>query len=489
MKLKYLINTALLATSVLLGLSNSLAFGQPTYPSTTAIEQARIKLKAELRSLQNSDMASYISDRRSPAEKQARNNFVNAWKKVDPDVAPFIGQWLGHEIRWNIHPSSTKNQVCIMMGIFGAMYVEMGQVVDGNIYTETGGVIFKEGDYLGIAAPLNNNFFSGKSEFPFRHPTSPREPIIYEDIEDRNKAEQVIQEYKNAGCTASLPSSVDSASAQNAILKANNPDSRINLRSAPTTNSRQLGYGLVGDSVNILERSRGSNGYTWYKVQFPRSQAIGWIRGDFVNTVITQGGQNQIMQKARTNFNQQVQSLKNSSSGHRLKDRRTSAQIKEKDNFVTAWQKVDPQTAPFLGSWSGYETVWSIYPSNKKGRVCVISSEQGFINLYLGKIVNNELHFNTNEKVANHNNSQGINKKYIAFREGNYLGMGYIQNNQFMQVGDLPLNSQTIPRNISNFFNMNGNRLSSSSLIVQSFKNAGCSDSLPSNTITSVFYR
>lgn len=84
-----------------------------------------------------------------------------------------------------------------------------------------------------------------------------------------------------------------SASAQNAILRGNNPDSQINLRSAPTTNSRKLGYGLVGDSVTILERSRGSNGYTWYKVQFPRSKAIGWIRGDFVNPVRPQRRQTQ----------------------------------------------------------------------------------------------------------------------------------------------------------------------------------------------------
>lgn len=84
-----------------------------------------------------------------------------------------------------------------------------------------------------------------------------------------------------------------SSSAQNAILRANNPDSQINLRSAPTTNSRKLGYGLVGDSVTVLGRSRDNYGYTWYKVQFPRSKAIGWIRGDFVNPVTTQRRQTQ----------------------------------------------------------------------------------------------------------------------------------------------------------------------------------------------------
>ena len=282
--------------------------------------------------------------------------------------------------------------------------------------------------------------------------------------------------FASAICT----SFILSASAQNAILKANNPDSQINLRSAPTTNSRKLGYGLVGDSVTILERSRGSNGYTWYKVQFPRSKAMGWIRGDFVNPVTTQGGQAGIIQKARANLNQQVRSLKKGNSGYRLMDRRSSAQIQEKDDFVATWQKIDPQTAPFLGSWSGYETFWNIYPSNRKGHVCVIGSTQGFINLYFGKVANDELHFDVSNTIANHNNHLG-NKQYISFREGDYLGMGYIENNQFMSVNDVVLNSPKKPENPANLYNMNGNKLSSSSPIVKSFKKLGCTISLPKN--------
>lgn len=73
-----LVSSTLLFTSALLGLSNSLAFGQPTYPSTATIEQARTKFKAELRSLQNSNMASYVSDRRS-----LRNNSASKSSKSE----------------------------------------------------------------------------------------------------------------------------------------------------------------------------------------------------------------------------------------------------------------------------------------------------------------------------------------------------------------------------------------------------------------------
>jgi len=70
--------------------------------------------------------------------------------------------------------------------------------------------------------------------------------------------------------------------AQDAILRANDPNARINLRQSPDPNSQQLGYGLVGDRVQILNQTSGTDGYTWYRVQFPNSGALGWIRGDFV---------------------------------------------------------------------------------------------------------------------------------------------------------------------------------------------------------------
>ena len=81
---------------------------------------------------------------------------------------------------------------------------------------------------------------------------------------------------------------VSPVSAQNAIIRSSNPNARINLRYAPTTNSQKLGYGLVGDGVTVLEQTYGRDGYTWYKVQFPRSKAIGWIRGDFISLVTPQ---------------------------------------------------------------------------------------------------------------------------------------------------------------------------------------------------------
>jgi hypothetical protein len=68
-----------------------------------------------------------------------------------------------------------------------------------------------------------------------------------------------------------------------AQLIAAQPEARINLRSQPTTNSEQKGYGLVGDPVQLLRTTQAGDGYDWYYVKFEQSGAEGWIRSDFIN--------------------------------------------------------------------------------------------------------------------------------------------------------------------------------------------------------------
>ena len=75
-----------------------------------------------------------------------------------------------------------------------------------------------------------------------------------------------------------------SVGSNEAVLTANDPDSQINLRDTPSATGNDLGYGVVGDRVQIIEQI-STDGYTWHKVRFPRSGAVGWIRGDFVSVV------------------------------------------------------------------------------------------------------------------------------------------------------------------------------------------------------------
>ncbi len=112
-----------------------------------------------------------------------------------------------------------------------------------------------------------------------------------------------IQVVAFTGLVATLMLPAAPASAQSKIpdsemsycaakLTGQTPGSRINLRSGPGTNYQQNGYGLVGDSVHILQKPGGTprdlafakdrQGATWYRVGFPKSGARGWVRQDFM---------------------------------------------------------------------------------------------------------------------------------------------------------------------------------------------------------------
>ncbi|WGS73331.1 hypothetical protein [Pseudanabaena galeata] len=52
-----------------------------------------------------------------------------------------------------------------------------------------------------------------------------------------------------------------------------------------------------------------------------------------------------------------------------FQERRSPSEISKINDFVNAWQKVDPSISPFLGDWGGWESSLAIYPSQTKGQV------------------------------------------------------------------------------------------------------------------------
>lgn len=72
------------------------------------------------------------------------------------------------------------------------------------------------------------------------------------------------------------------ALARPAVLTATDRGARINVRAQPSVNARSPHYGVAGDRVEVLREVAGSDGFTWYYVEFYGSGARGWVRGDFV---------------------------------------------------------------------------------------------------------------------------------------------------------------------------------------------------------------
>lgn len=67
-----------------------------------------------------------------------------------------------------------------------------------------------------------------------------------------------------------------------AVLQGDRPDTQINVRSQPTTQSDSVSGGAVGESVDLLRLAEGEGGYTWYYARFSTG-VEGWVRGDFVD--------------------------------------------------------------------------------------------------------------------------------------------------------------------------------------------------------------
>lgn len=71
--------------------------------------------------------------------------------------------------------------------------------------------------------------------------------------------------------------------ARSAWLMNENPNARINIRSAPTTSATVVHIGRVGDRLVILDETPRDDGYMWYLVRLADANVEGWVRGDLVS--------------------------------------------------------------------------------------------------------------------------------------------------------------------------------------------------------------
>ena len=175
------------------------------------------------------------------------------------------------------------------------------------------------------------------------------------------------------------------------------------------------------------------------------------------------------IKKLREELQQQISRIKNNNVGpDYLQDTRTQVEKKTRESFVRAWSKTEPGLAPFMGIWSGYEHSEHIYPSNTKGKVCIVSTGEGSGSLTTGILSNGLIKIN--------------GRKIMLFKEGNFLGSALLKNGRFVSDnGEIPLNN---PRRIEPL-----NRLlesifeaSEKNQISQQFKAAGCTSSLPNSS-------
>jgi hypothetical protein len=150
----------------------------------------------------------YIRDRRNETETHKLKAFVRAWLPVNPDVAPFLGQWTALEETKNIYPSTLKGKVCIIETFIptendrGISFAQ-GTISGKSIKTTNFASLIQQGNYLGVAFINTRNNQPGIYEYAWPKPlVEPAKLMSYLPPADRNR---LLQQFKEAGCSDTLP--------------------------------------------------------------------------------------------------------------------------------------------------------------------------------------------------------------------------------------------------------------------------------------------
>ncbi|MGP1384081.1 MAG: SH3 domain-containing protein [Thainema sp.] len=135
--------------------------------------------------------------------------------------------------------------------------------------------------------PVGNqpgNYVDQNGNAAYRQAGLAERGLIFQTVSER-----IYVYWDTAGIPGSDPSPIanrPSGSSDRVTLRASDPNARINLRRQATIHSAATGYGIPGDRVQLLQclqdTDQPESELSWCQVRFPRSQAVGWIRSDFI---------------------------------------------------------------------------------------------------------------------------------------------------------------------------------------------------------------
>lgn len=109
-------------------------------------------------------------DRRQSSDVVQINDFVNAWKKVDSSISPFLGSWEGLEESLSIYPSTSKGKVCVIHSSYGTDGVQnsfnLGTISENKLVSdgETGKTVILT-KVAGVRSGENSSFLGSFQSF------------------------------------------------------------------------------------------------------------------------------------------------------------------------------------------------------------------------------------------------------------------------------------------------------------------------------------
>ena len=213
------------------------------------------------------------------------DTFTNAWSKVDPAAAFFLGRWERGTSNIQIYPSYIKGRVCIILLAlsggnnwnisFATGTVQGAQIlIDSGLQRATRSIYYKEsfirqGNYLGTVR-IDNGIKNVDLYTSYSYSLIP--PTQISSISQIQKA-QVVQQFEAAGCTTSLPSnsqiatnrspSTPQAYKERGDTRSNNGDKkgaiadyteaiRLNSSFAPAYYNRAIDRVAIGDKKGAI---------------------------------------------------------------------------------------------------------------------------------------------------------------------------------------------------------------------------------------------
>jgi hypothetical protein len=178
------------------------------YPTENELQQLMNRFRNFVASPSPGNRDLYIRDRRNETETQKLKAFVRAWLPVNPDVAPFLGQWTALEETKNIYPSSLKGKVCIIQTFIrtkndNGISFAQGTISGKSIKTTNFAFLIQQGNYLGSAFVNTTNNQPVIYEYAWPKPlVDPAKLMSHLPPADINR---LLQQFKEAGCSDTLP--------------------------------------------------------------------------------------------------------------------------------------------------------------------------------------------------------------------------------------------------------------------------------------------
>jgi hypothetical protein len=115
-----------------------------------------------------------------------------------------------------------------------------------------------------------------------------------------------------------------------------------------------------------------------------------------------------------------------------------------------------------LGDWLGYEEGLGVYPSNTKGRVCLIYTAPQEAEFSQGTVVDGVIRTLQQDAIL---------------KEGNYLGIASVKDNQADIFVATPYNSPGPLKSARELARLSGTTAQEIERVVQEFNAAGCTTS------------